>query len=156
MLAYTIIRELSIRWRNLDRRVSEGINDLATLCSIEFLAKGKRVCNKLPTPRGSIQQLLDEAAVRLPEALPCLGINVATKKNFSKAEKKHLKSEGYGNISPCPYAGISAVRRKRPRLTANARCRRRVFLALPCATRAISGSGYSPILRTVACGLTIT
>jgi len=87
MLAYIIIRELSIRWRNLDRRVSEGINDLATLCTIEVLAKGKRVCNKIPTPRGSIQQLLDEAAVRLPEALPCLGINVATKKILQKRRK---------------------------------------------------------------------
>ncbi len=32
MMAYRIIRELAVRWQDLDMTVEEGINELSTLC----------------------------------------------------------------------------------------------------------------------------
>ena len=82
MLAYRIVRELAGRWSDLNLTVEEGIHELTTLCATEMLVGGKPRCQKIPEPRSSIRQLLKAASVRLPEALPCKGIRVATRKKL--------------------------------------------------------------------------
>ena len=82
MLAYRIIQELANRWSDVDLTVSEGIKELSTLCATEMKVKGKSLCNKIPEPRESIKKLLKAAEVTLPEALPCKGIKVATRKKL--------------------------------------------------------------------------
>jgi hypothetical protein len=79
MLAYRIVQELAGRWRDIDATVQEGLDELTTLCATEMLVNGRPRCNCIPQPRPSVRQLLDAAAVRLPEALPCKGVHVATR-----------------------------------------------------------------------------
>ena len=82
MLAYRIVQELANRWRDIDATVQEGLDELSTLCATEWLVNGRPRCNCIPQPRPSVQQLLDAAAVRLPEALPCKGVRVATRRKL--------------------------------------------------------------------------
>jgi transposase len=87
MMAYRIIRELAVRWQDLDMTVAEGINELSTLCAQEVSFDGKEQCNQIPQPRGSVKKLLDAARVRMPEALPSKGIIVTTKKKLTSRRK---------------------------------------------------------------------
>ena len=82
MLAYKISQELASRWRDIDATVEEGIHELTTLCATELLVNGHPQCNCIPQPRPSVQQLLEAASVRLPQALPCKGVHVATRKKL--------------------------------------------------------------------------
>ena len=66
MLAYSIIRALAALWRDLDLTVQEGLDQLATLCLTEVRLPDGRVSYQLPTPRESVQQLLNAAQVPLP------------------------------------------------------------------------------------------
>jgi transposase len=84
MIAYRIVKELSLRWQNMNVTVQEGINELATLCASEILADGAVKINDIPEPRNSVKELLDAANVRLPKFLPCSGIHVTTKKKLQK------------------------------------------------------------------------
>lgn len=87
MLAYRIIQELAVRWHNIDATVEEGINELSALCAQEVSFNGKDRCNQIPEPRISIKRLLDAAHVRLPDAIPCKGVIVATKKKLVSRRK---------------------------------------------------------------------
>lgn len=87
MLAYRIVKELSERWSGTDVRVEEGIKELSTLCANEVEIKGLGRCNQIPTPRESVMRLLKAAKVKLPEALPCRGIKVTTKKKLTERRK---------------------------------------------------------------------
>jgi len=80
MLAYRIVRELARLWREIDATVEEGIEELATLCATEMLVDGKPRSSAIPKPRPSVRKLLAAAKVRLPDALSCKGIRVATRK----------------------------------------------------------------------------
>ncbi len=82
MLAYRIVQELAERWRDIDLTVDEGITELTTLCATEVLIDGQPRCNEIPQPRRSLRRLLKAAKVRLPDALPCSGIRVATRKKL--------------------------------------------------------------------------
>jgi hypothetical protein len=82
MLAYRIVQELACRWRDIDATVQEGLDELSTLCATEMLVNGRPRCNCIPQPRASVGQLLAAAAVRLPEALPCKGVRVATRRKL--------------------------------------------------------------------------
>jgi len=82
MLAYRIVQELAGRWRDIDATVQEGLDELSTLCATELLVDGRPRCNCIPQPRPSVQHLLAAAAVRLPEALPCKGVRVATRRKL--------------------------------------------------------------------------
>jgi len=82
MLGYVIVEELARRWRDIDLTVEEGIKELTTLCATELHVNGQPRCNRIPEPRESIQRLLAAAQVRLPEALACKGIKVATRKKL--------------------------------------------------------------------------
>ena len=88
MLAYRIVQELAQRWRDIELTVEEGIKELTTLCATEMVVNGRPNCNKIPQPRSMVRQLLTAAKVRLPDALPCSGIRVATRKKLVK-QRKH-------------------------------------------------------------------
>jgi len=82
MLGYVIVQELACRWCEIDLTVEEGIKQLTTLCATEMHVNGQPRCNRIPEPRESIQRLLAAAKVRLPDALVCKGIKVATRKKL--------------------------------------------------------------------------
>jgi len=88
MIAYRIVKELSLRWQNMNVTVQEGINELTTLCASEVLINGAVKINDIPEPRKSVKRLLDAAKVRLPKFLPCSGINVTTKKKLQGNRNK--------------------------------------------------------------------
>lgn len=87
MLAYRIIQELAQRWHNIELTVEEGLKELTTLCATEMVVKGRPCCNKIPEPRSMVRDLLKAAKVRLPDALPCSGIRVATRKKLVDQRK---------------------------------------------------------------------
>ena len=89
MLGYVIVQELSRRWCEINLTVEEGIKQLTTLCATELHVNGQPRCNRIPEPRESIQELLAAAEVRLPDALACKGIKVATRK---KLPENRIKS----------------------------------------------------------------
>jgi transposase len=84
MLAYRIVRELAHRWAHLDLTVQEGLNELTTLCSTELRTAKRHLCQQIPEPRPSVKSLLDAAGVKLPQALPCTGVTVSTKKKLQE------------------------------------------------------------------------
>jgi len=86
MMAYRIVKELAVRWQNLDVTVEEGISELSMLCAQEVLLNGSRH-NQIPEPRGSVKRLIDAARVRIPEALPSKGVVVSTKKKLTSRRK---------------------------------------------------------------------
>ena len=88
MIAYRIVKELSLQWQNMNVTVQEGINELTTLCASEVLINGAVKINDIPEPRKSVKRLLDAAKVRLPKFLPCSGINVTTKKKLQENRNK--------------------------------------------------------------------
>jgi transposase len=89
MLAYRIVQELAQRWHNIELTVEEGLKELTTLCATEMVVSGRPCCNKIPQPRPMVSKLLKGAKVRLPDALPCSGIRVATRKKLVD-QRKHL------------------------------------------------------------------
>lgn len=89
MLAYRIVQELANRWNKIDLTVDEAIKELSTLCATEMKVKGKSLCNKISEPRESISKLLKAANVKMPEALSCRDIKVATRKKLPERRKSH-------------------------------------------------------------------
>lgn len=85
MVAYRIVKELSLRWQNLNLTVQEGLNELATLCATQLLVDGAVQINDIPEPRKSVKELLESANIRLPKYLPCNGIHVTTKKKLQSS-----------------------------------------------------------------------
>ena len=88
MLGYRIVQELAKRWGSLDQTIQEGLDELGSLCATEVLVHGSVRYNKIPTPRGTLVELLKLADVKLPEALPCRGIVVATRKKLPENRRK--------------------------------------------------------------------
>lgn len=88
MLAYLIIQDLARRWQPLDLTVQEGLNQLATLCMAEIHVRGQAPYHQIPTPRHTVQQLLDAAGVRLPKVLPSRGVVVTTKRKLPDRRKQ--------------------------------------------------------------------
>jgi hypothetical protein len=86
MMAYRIVKELAVRWQNLDVTVEEGISELSMLCAQEVLLNGSRH-NQIPEPRGSAKRLINVARVRIPEALSSKGVVVSTKKKLTSRRK---------------------------------------------------------------------
>ena len=88
MLAYAIIKELATRWQPLDLTVKEGIDQLATLCLTEVRINDQAPSHQFPTPRDTLQRLLQAAQVRLPKVLPSRGITVTTKTKLQNRRKQ--------------------------------------------------------------------
>jgi hypothetical protein len=87
MLAYLLIQELARRWCHLNLTVQEGLDQLATLCLTEVHLPGQPVAYQLPTPRESLQNLLDAAHVKLPNRLPTPASIVTTKTKLTERRK---------------------------------------------------------------------
>jgi transposase len=87
MVAYRIAKELSLRWQHMNLTVQEGLDELATLCATQLLIDGAVYINGIPEPRKSVKELLDAADIHLPQALPCSGIHVTTKKKLQSRRK---------------------------------------------------------------------
>ncbi len=93
MLAYRIVAELAQlcwhrgRWQALDMTVQEGLDQLGTLCATNVTIQDQFRCQKIPKPRLDLQQLLDAAGIRLPEALPCKAVKVTTKRKLPSRRK---------------------------------------------------------------------
>ncbi len=87
MLAYRIVAELARRWQALDVTVQEGLDQLASLCATNVTIQDQLRCQKIPKPRPELQQLLDAAEIRLPEALPCKAVQVTTKRKLPSRRK---------------------------------------------------------------------
>jgi hypothetical protein len=88
MLAYAIIKEVATRWQPLDLTVKEGIDQLATLCLTEVRINDQPPYHQFPTPRDTLQRLLQAAQVRLPKVLPSRGITVTTKTKLQNRRKQ--------------------------------------------------------------------
>jgi transposase len=88
MLAYKIVQELANRWRNIELTVQEGINELSQVCAIEMRVNNKPFANRIPNPRASIQKLLKDARVSLPEVFSASTKKVATRKKLVERRKK--------------------------------------------------------------------
>lgn len=88
MPAYTIIKELATRWQLLDLTVKEGIDQLATLSLTEVRIDDHAPYHQVPTPRDTLQRLLDAAQVRLPKVLPSRGGIVTTKTKLQNRRKQ--------------------------------------------------------------------
>ena len=87
MLSYKIVKELALRWRDLDATVQEGLDELKTLCMTELRIHGKPLCNCIPQPRATVQRFLEKAQVVMPKALPHRGVQVATRKKLPERRK---------------------------------------------------------------------
>ena len=88
MLAYALIKELATRWQPLDLTVKEGIDQLATLCLTEVRIDDQAPYHQVPTPRGTLQRLLDAAQVHLPKVLPSRGVTVTPKTKLQNRRKQ--------------------------------------------------------------------
>lgn len=87
MLAYLIIQALAKRWAALDLTVQEALDQLATLCLTEVHLPHQPIAYQIPSPRDTVQQLLDAATVRLPNKLPRRGVVVTTKTKLPHRRK---------------------------------------------------------------------
>lgn len=87
MLAYLIVQELAQCWRNLEVTVEEGLNELKSLCTTQVVVKGQSVLHNIPTPRESVQRLLDAANVTLPRSIADRGVRVSTRKKLVDERK---------------------------------------------------------------------
>jgi hypothetical protein len=81
MLAYLLERELDKHWRHLELTVVEGIDELGSMRGTEITI-GQATCQKVPEPTDLNKQLLDAAAIELPEILPLREVHVATRKKL--------------------------------------------------------------------------
>ena len=88
MLAYMIIRRLRKAWEGFDLTVEGGLEQLATVCSMEVKVKGQDTrCLKIPQPREQSRRLLEALRIKLPEALPKRAIRVVTRKKLHERRK---------------------------------------------------------------------
>ena len=87
MLAYLLIQELRRRWRDIDLTVPEGLDRLASLCTIEVYAGGRPAYHQVPLPRDDVRRLLEAAAIEIPAALPIAPGRVATKRKLPQRRK---------------------------------------------------------------------
>jgi hypothetical protein len=87
MLAYLMVQELAKCWNRIDSTVAEGIHELAALCTTQVTVKGSPLLCNIPTPRASVQRLLDAAQVKLPTQIASRGATVSTKKKLVEARK---------------------------------------------------------------------
>jgi transposase len=87
MLAYLLAYELQQRWRDLNVTVEEGIQELASICTVELTLVGQARCQVIPDPRPLGQQLLERLNITLPDAIPHRGITVATRKDLIARRK---------------------------------------------------------------------
>ena len=87
MMAYSVIHTLAKHWHDLDLTIQEGLDQLTTLCLTEIHFPNRPMSLQLPTPRDSVQQLLDAAQVRLPSKIVPQAPGVTTKTKLTDRRK---------------------------------------------------------------------
>jgi len=88
MLGLILQRELEKYWCDLDITVEEGLRELATI-PMEDIVINETVIQNIPLPTKLGQQLLKNAKMTLPTALPKKSPRVHTKKKLQKHRKKN-------------------------------------------------------------------
>ncbi|MCX7020636.1 MAG: IS1634 family transposase [Candidatus Sumerlaeota bacterium] len=92
MLAYLLSTELRKLWNHIDITPGEGVKVLDGIHSIELSFRGKQPVNTIPQPNVIAAKLLNAADIILPDAIPCRGVVVATKKKLAPERKTpHFK-----------------------------------------------------------------
>jgi len=86
MLSYSITKYLREKWIDFDITLKEGIQELSSICCIQTTT-GAVTYNMIPEPRDLGSKLLDALDVKLPSAISCKGIEVATRKKLVKNRK---------------------------------------------------------------------
>ncbi len=89
MLAYLIVQELAKCWHDQEVTVEEGLAELKSLCTTQVTVKGRSVLHNVPTPRASVQRLLDAANITLPKSIADRGVRVSTRKKLVSERKAH-------------------------------------------------------------------
>ena len=87
MLVYLLERDLDKHWCHLEVTEVEGMDELGSMQGTEITI-GQANCQKVPESTGLIKQLLDAAAIRLPEILPLREMHVATRKKLVSEWRK--------------------------------------------------------------------
>ena len=87
MLAYMLAYELRRLWKDVELTVEEGIAELGSICSLEIHASDHAVCQTIPEPRPFGKLLLEKAGITLPDAIPCKGSTVVTRKKLVSERK---------------------------------------------------------------------
>ena len=87
MLAYLLTQELRRRWRDIDLTVPEGLDRLASLCTIErYTSSGPPTVGFRCRARRHSRSL-EAAAIEIPAALPIAPGRVATKRKLPQRRK---------------------------------------------------------------------
>ena len=87
MLAYLLVFELQHMWHDLEVTVEEGIDELASHCSLNIQSPAQVQYQIIPKPRTLGKLLLEKAEVTLPDAIACREANVATRKKLVSERK---------------------------------------------------------------------
>jgi transposase len=93
MLAYMLAYQLRRAWATKEITVEEGVAELSHVCSIEVQRFNNAACQTIPEPRPLGQELLDALNIRLPEAIPCRGIKVVTRKKLVSERRDNVTCE---------------------------------------------------------------
>ncbi len=89
MLAYMIVQSLSKDWKDFDLTVEEGLDSLASLCTMHLTVGSTATCNHIPEPNDLNRRLLESAGVTLPAALPHRNATVATRKKLAEERVRY-------------------------------------------------------------------
>ncbi len=89
MLAYIIVHELQKLWTEMDLTVEEAVSALSMINSIEIKIEESSY-HQIPQPGDMGEMLLKLANIKLPEALPCRNIKVATRKKLPERRNKYI------------------------------------------------------------------
>ena len=91
-LAYTIRR----LWYDVEITVEEGMNELASICSLDVIPSDIPSYQTIPEPRDLGKILLEKLGISLPDALPCRNVTVHTRKKLTSGRKlKRFQSLTY-------------------------------------------------------------
>jgi proteasome lid subunit RPN8/RPN11 len=82
MLAYLIVHKLCRLWQTVELTLEGAINELSTLCLIDWQIDGKTFMGRIPEPRPILKKLLSLATIELPKAIVSLGVSVSTRKKL--------------------------------------------------------------------------
>jgi len=91
MLAYLIAYELRRQWLELEMTIEEGIEELASICTV-FVDIAGATCQTIPEPRPQGQQLLQQLDITLPDAIPHRDVNICPRKQLKNARRTRERS----------------------------------------------------------------
>jgi transposase len=87
MLSYLILRKLQEKWSSENLTVSEGLDQLKMISTLEISTKEKVSYWKIPIPNDQSKKLLDLLNIKLPKILPKRTTKVDTRKKLQNERK---------------------------------------------------------------------